>query len=197
MPEQRAGKRPPALSTEERQRRSTTHKWWQDGLVAEPPRQVTMTVVMDDVPGGEATNVVNGGRAAGDCMRACVASVLDLDPDYVPHFVQYVEHPSGTDSHLWWWALVGFLHVCGWDARYEEDADDPPKGWALADGISPRGHAHVVVAYDGEVVYDPHPSRAGLTEVIGWIGLTKAQPERSVSSAVGASSDGTIGPGNP
>lgn len=37
-----------------------------------------------------------------------------------------------------------------------------PKGYALLGGNGPRGHAHYVVGFDGEMVFDPHPSRAGL-----------------------------------
>lgn len=136
------------------------------------PRPATMRHLMDDVPEGKANEAVNLGHPAGDCLRACVASVLDLDPNEVPHFVQYIEHPAGSEM-LWWWALVGFCAWHGWKARYQLGGD-PPSGWSLADGLSPRGHAHVCVAYDGEVMHDPHPSRGGLTRIDGWITLSQS-----------------------
>jgi hypothetical protein len=134
---------------------------------------VTMKLCMDDVPAGKAEEAVNGGHPAGDCLRACVATVLGLPLEDVPHFVQYIEHPAGTDRSLWWWAMYGFCRWYGWAVGYNDDPLDPPKGWALADGKSPRGHMHVVVAYDGEVVFDPHPSRAGLTDITGWMPMVK------------------------
>lgn len=136
---------------------------------------VDMQVLMDDVPAGTADTAVNGGHPAGDCLRACVATVLGLPLDEVPHFVQYIEHPAGTDPMLWWWALVGFCHFHGWDATYPDDVFDPPDGWSLANGPSHRGHQHVVVARDGAVVFDPHPSRDGVVMVTGWMSLRKAE----------------------
>ena len=50
---------------------------------------VGMTIFMDDVPDGEANKAVNEGHAAGDCMRASVATILGLSLDDVPHFAQY------------------------------------------------------------------------------------------------------------
>lgn len=135
-----------------------------------------MRSLMDAVPAGTASQAVNAGHPAGDCLRACVASLLDLDLDAVPHFVQYVEHPAGTDSHLWWWALVGFCSAHGWKIRYAPEPEPAPGGWALADGMSPRGHMHVVVACDGIVVHDPHPSGAGLVSVSGWVAFERATP---------------------
>lgn len=150
-------------------------------LLAEgaPPlhRRVFMESPMDDVPGGAATDAVNGGRAAGDCLRAAVATVLGADLDDVPHFVQYIDHPAGTDSHLWYWSLVGFCAAHGWEVSYTTDG--PPDGWALVDGMSPRGHMHVVVAYDGKVIHDPHPSGGGLISTEGWFTFQQRLPEEA------------------
>lgn len=129
---------------------------------------------MDDVLAGKAEEAVNGGRAAGDCLRACVASVLDLDLDDVPHFVQYIEHPEGS-KNIWYWALVGFCAAYGWKVDYVEKGDETPapRGWTFIDGKSPRGHSHVVVGHDGTMVHDPHPSGAGLMGVVGWFTLER------------------------
>lgn len=128
---------------------------------------VDMTIFMDDVEPGHAEEAVDDGHPAGDCMRASVASILGLPLEAVPHFVQY-RRPA--DAHLWWWALIGFCHVTGWEVGYVEE---PPRGWALASGLSPRGHEHVVVAFAGEVVHDPHPSRAGIVEVKEWFSFER------------------------
>lgn len=127
---------------------------------------VDQQCVMDDVEAGGARKAVNGGRAAGDCLRACVATILGLDLHEVPHFVQYLDHPEGTDPHLWYWALLGFCDAHGWRVDYTQG--DPPVGLSLASGTSARGHGHVCVAMDGEIVHDPHPARSGLVEIDGW-----------------------------
>ena len=132
---------------------------------------VDMTVLMDDVAPGTASDAVDAGRPAGDCLRACVATVMGLAIEDVPHFVQYRQHPAGTEPLLWWWALVGFASAHGWRVGYvERQSPDEvgPEGVALASGISPRGHLHVVVVEDGALVHDPHPSRGGITEEDGW-----------------------------
>lgn len=134
---------------------------------------VTMTILMDDVPDGEANKAVNEGHAAGDCMRASVATILGLPLDDVPHFAQYIDHPLGTPA-LWWWSLVGFLHWKGWEIE-AYDAIDAPMGWSLVDGYSPRGHRHLCVGHDGEVVFDPHPGREGLRTIVGWWAVWKKE----------------------
>lgn len=134
-------------------------------------RPTDMALLMDDVPAGGANDAVNDGHPAGDCMRACVATILELPLDEVPHFVQYVEHPAGTDPHLWWWALLGFCGAHGWHVRYVDE--DPPGGWCLIAGKSPRGHQHVVVGFDGAMVHDPHPSRAGVVEPAEWFAFER------------------------
>lgn len=134
-------------------------------------KPVAMTVLMDDVPEGRAADAVNNGHPAGDCLRACVASILGIPPESVPHFAQYIDHPEGTDS-LWWWALVGFCAAEGWTVTVAAKVGGPP-GWSLADGWSPRGHRHVCVAHDGLIVHDPHPSGSGLTAIERWYQLEK------------------------
>lgn len=131
-------------------------------------RPVDQQITMDDVAPGDAVAAMNGGREAGDCLRACTATILQLNLDDVPHFVQYVEHPWGTDPHLWYWALVGFCDAHGWRVDWLSDPDQTPAGWSMASGHSRRGHGHVCVAYDGEIVHDPHPARSGLTSRDGW-----------------------------
>lgn len=127
----------------------------------------------------------------GDCWRTAVASLLDEpDPDAVPHFALHWRTS--------WQLLQRWLHPRGlsmaWapvhpdQAVSTNDAGDPvyyslPEpgerlGGQIGDlvllsGPSPRGpFAHVVVGTpQGEVVHDPHPSRAGLVAVheIDWL----------------------------
>lgn len=136
---------------------------------------VDMTLFMDDITAGQADEAVNLGHHAGDCLRACIATITKAPLGAVPHFVQYIEHPEGTDPLLWWYALVGWCHQHGWEARWiPANEADPPTGLALGHGPSVRGHEHAVVMHDGQLLHDPHPSRDGITAVRGWITMRRA-----------------------
>lgn len=103
----------------------------------------------------------------GDCLRACVASLLGEPYDHVPHFAQH---------RSWWDYMRRWARGRGGDF-----ACVPPRGhsirWALINpepgtlylggGPSPRGpFRHVVlVDVDLALVHDPHPSGAGLLDV--------------------------------
>lgn len=109
----------------------------------------------------------------GNCLQAAVASLLDLELDDVPHFAVYVD---------WFAAMRRWARDRGGDFTYfafpvPEQYADAWEAWSawgrehgahvLLSGPSPRGPFwHVVVGdVDRRVVWDPHPSRAGLVEV--------------------------------
>lgn len=106
----------------------------------------------------------------GDCFAACIAVLLDVDLEQIPHFVMHGDH---------WWDVtrrtVRELRP-GWDLTCAMPSPWPPylgdvEEWvecqhlAIATGPSPRGgfmHCVVIDTVTGEMVWDPHPSRAGL-----------------------------------
>ena len=102
----------------------------------------------------------------GDCQRAVIASLLELPIQEVPHF--YVE--SDGDAVLFWELVQTFVGGHGY-AYLSVPATSGIAFYGLYDGVyheisgpSPRGNGtyHAVVGCDGEIVHDPHPSRAGL-----------------------------------
>lgn len=102
----------------------------------------------------------------GDCQRAVIASLLELPIQEVPHFLQEAE----GDATLFWEGIQSFLGKRGL-AYLTIPARGGPAFYGLYDGVfheisgpSPRGNGvfHAVVGRDGEIVFDPHPSRAGL-----------------------------------
>jgi len=99
----------------------------------------------------------------GNCLSACIASIMEIDINDVPHF-----HDE-EDYHI---ALVDFIWSKDWDIYSEED---PPPGYAIASGPSPRheGVSHAVVVKDGELVHDPFPGGKGLKIVEDYYELTK------------------------
>jgi hypothetical protein len=91
-----------------------------------------------------------------NCMTACIASVLELPIRAVPFFI------AGHDGRAW-------VRARAWLAARGLEAVDVPHGfgprYTLFRGYSPRGTRHCVVAYDGEIVHDPHPTHVGLVSV--------------------------------
>ena len=103
----------------------------------------------------------------GDCQRAVIASLLELPITEVPHFLQ---EANGYPSD-YWDSLQAFLRKHGYaylclparsGAAFFGDGVDVFHEIA---GPSPRGSGitHAVVGRNGQIVFDPHPSRAGLT----------------------------------
>lgn len=127
-------------------------------------------------------------QAVGDCWKCCIASILELDYDDVPHFTQ-LEEEGTTDS--WWNLTQGFLRLRGcvlarfglWGAetpmlifgskkiRYHFSV---PGHW-IASVVSPRmtpegeNLSHAVVMNGSTIAWDPHPSRDE-----GHLGFTEA-----------------------
>lgn len=93
----------------------------------------------------------------GNCMQAAVASVLNLPLEAVPHFSQFVWWPQAIEL----WARGRGL------SSHWHTIEEIPDRLCVVGGKSPRGAkgGHVVVAHRGEIVWDPHPSRDGLTSV--------------------------------
>lgn len=102
----------------------------------------------------------------GDCMRAMIASLLELPIATVPHFLQMAKGNPGD----FWHRVNSFLAERGYE--YLSMGDKHRDGYAVdmggyheIYGPSPRDPAnvfHAVVGLNGKIVFDPHPSRAGL-----------------------------------
>lgn len=101
------------------------------------------------------------GVTRGNCWQTCIASVLDLPLETVPHFVD-IDEQGGED---WWFHTIRWLRERGLELYVSEDHLDTGE-YYLVTGKSPRGDFHHVVVYkDGKLAHDPHPSDKGvLTE---------------------------------
>lgn len=91
----------------------------------------------------------------GNCLSACVASILHLNVQDVPPF---------CDKEDWLGAMNEWLHERGlWAMCFFYNPDVVPRGYWILGGKSPRGDfLHAVVCKDREMVHDPHPSRDGV-----------------------------------
>lgn len=108
-------------------------------------KAVTQTILAGEIDG-----------VPGNCLQAAVASLLELDLDAVPHFALHED---------WLERLVEFGAERGYRVLYQGQ----PVAFGLAFGMSERDLGHAVVCLDGEIAWDPHPSRTGLVSVSNYV----------------------------
>lgn len=108
----------------------------------------------------------------GNCLSACLASLLELPLEEVPNFVWHFKNNFGDAVQLWLRAR-GFAWLRIRMPKEIKTGDDIrfhalPEVLCLATGKSPRGdYFHSVVGritggHNFELVHDPHPSGKGL-----------------------------------
>lgn len=91
----------------------------------------------------------------GDCLRACIASVLDLPPTEVPHFADHDGDLYESIRRIRDWYKGGVFI-----AQYSNQMDQFAL-LSLLGELNPGvhmllvGESHVVVCKDGKVVHDP------------------------------------------
>jgi len=106
----------------------------------------------------------------GDCQRAVIASLLELDPQMVPHFAMF-------RARYWWHVLHYFLYALGWelegcmnppiDERFHANlAECGIDGYHYAGvysrtypDVKPRVTHAVIIDSQGVVVHDPNPNQ--------------------------------------
>jgi hypothetical protein len=109
----------------------------------------------------------------GDCLRAAVASVLNLPLIAVPHFVIL----SGGEWHK---GVRDWLRDRGLDFRLVYSA---PRGYAVAIGPIRDGKGyHAVVERDGELAHDPNGGK-GLDKADAWLVIERIDYEMEAIKA--------------
>lgn len=115
-------------------------------ILPESPAEVTQSILYSPE--------LNAMGVYGNCLQSAVASALGLELDAVPHFGAFE-----------WWDAAARLWLRG---RFLDWRTVPeiPQGRSIVVGSTVRATGdHAVVGDGGKVAWDPHPSRAGLTEV--------------------------------
>jgi hypothetical protein len=110
-------------------------------------------------------------QAPNGCWVACIAGLTNLDHDelvaLIPSAVSTDADQSGHEFRAAFTdyanAVNRFMRGRGWRLAYV--GPDIPRGYSIGCGKSPRGFDHAVICLDGKVVWDPHPSRAGVERV--------------------------------
>lgn len=105
------------------------------------------------------------GTVHGSCFRTCVGSIMDIDPETIPHWEDM--------GDAWHNSFFSFLERNGYEFEgtlfKEEKLKEYPgvDGYVIVRGKSPRGfvsRGHAVIYKDGEPFHDPHPSGDFITE---------------------------------
>lgn len=123
----------------------------------------------------------------GNCWQTCVACVLDVEPEELPdqivHDAKLEVQEDGTKKWVgphYNTALNAYLRTHHGLAYVE--VHYPKELWTVLQIRDPGLHLmtgktvrtpvnnarHVVVGKYGEMIWDPHPSRAGLTEDVNY-----------------------------
>lgn len=133
-----------------------------------------------DIP--KQTCLVENG-VIGDCWRCCIAAVLGLPAEDVPHFGCAEDgewnHCCDPDTQKWinhrgyviaYASAVGGSRSAFVVPHYSADSDIFHSMPLIACGPTQRsiglGKHHAVVMVGSDIVYDPHPSESGLTAII-------------------------------
>lgn len=91
------------------------------------------------------------GHEVGNCLEACVASILECSLDEVLD----VNGPAYKDT--WLDALTWWCRMRGYAMFYSTDQKLKPLGYHIA-----CGEGHAVVALDGRIVHCPGATQRGL-----------------------------------
>lgn len=100
----------------------------------------------------------------GDCLRACVATVLDMDPLTVLHFADHGRTADAAMRELRRWSMshglmpyvVGFPPVPLDELLDQQRLINPDSVYILT-GATADGTDHCVVCRGGAVVHNPSP----------------------------------------
>lgn len=109
----------------------------------------------------------------GNCFAACVASILELSLDKVPHF-------QGDDWYERWQEWLSERNLYFIYLGNAGTNDWRPKGYAIANALC-GSIRHSVVCFDGEMVWNPHPLRdLGVGKFEDWTILAVLDPSKPI-----------------
>lgn len=109
------------------------------------------------------------GEVKGNCFQACLASVFEIPIESVPEFTEMSDLEWRKQFQDW---CIKKFDVMPIDLLVENKKSFGwvPLGYHLINGPSPRGNNfwHSVVGYNGNMIFDPHPSKEGLVSEESW-----------------------------
>lgn len=116
----------------------------------------------------------NTNVPGGDCFRTCIASILEVPVDHIPN---HIEDDDWYDKFndicgKYGYRLITLVNTSRKTWSYIVDGC-----WCIAQGTSIRGVRHCCIAKGSEIVHDPHPSRAGLEKIYGYVVFVATDPQ--------------------
>lgn len=107
--------------------------------------------------------VATNEKARGNCMSACIASILDLPLDQVIDTTSDEVRDAG-----FWEPIHDWLEDRGFEMHYVTHGSPMlVNQYSIGTGKSPRGNFnHAVVCKNGVMVFDPHPSDDGVVKLL-------------------------------
>lgn len=113
------------------------------------------------------------GWPSGSCVKAAYATIFGCSIDQIPDLDPGTAARNGQeqgDRERMWLTSIGYelieISAHPDEGLAPEVLDCIPEDMThLISGISPRGYGHRCVGVGGRVVWDPHPSRAGLVSI--------------------------------
>lgn len=117
----------------------------------------------------------------GDCLRACIASVMDRPAEDVPHFMDGGVDPHAALDAVRLWLkpqhctafLIQFPPVSRAEL-FEVMQRDNPEAVYLLEGITSDGGGHIVVCRGNKVIHNPawfgcHITEPGPSGWVAWV----------------------------
>lgn len=106
-----------------------------------------------------------GDPRGGNCAEAACATLLGIALDDITDFrQQYDPLYPGNEAYYYWTSFENLFESKGYlITRHKENYC--PECFYLASGKANRGYSHMVVMYDGQLAWDPHPDRTGLLSI--------------------------------
>ncbi len=116
-------------------------------------------------------------KPPGDCWRCCIAALLNMKRDDVPHFYDQTQFRSAeADAQEWLNARGYFLmsipngipvYCSQWAGRKDGlDANQPFIASGPTVRSKRRGQLHATLYYGDTMIYDPHPDESGLLAIV-------------------------------
>jgi hypothetical protein len=107
----------------------------------------------------------------GNCHAACLASVFNLPIESVVDTADPALWHPGSSAAAWWRAVEAWLLLSTtctswhWYPSSGGGQQWLQGRWSIGGGVSPRHPTlhHSLVCYGGTALWDPHPSRAGIS----------------------------------
>lgn len=99
-------------------------------------------------------------KERGNCLAACIASLLELPIEAVPNFSERADWFNYVDEFLEQFDLQLV------QTKYSRTAEHLMRGYYILSGPSPniKGVDHVVIGKNGKVVHDPSPNGKPMEE---------------------------------